>query len=481
MWDDNRITIDGTTDVAWSEDVSARFEAAGWHVQSCDGHDVELLNAALEVAAEVTDRPSMIACRTHIGHGSPTKQDTSAAHGAPLGVDEIVATKEAIGWDPEAHFLVPDEAIAGFDALRARGAAKNAAWQEMFRSYRTAHPQLANLWLSLHDSAGLPHDLDDLLPGFDDDPKVATRKASGRVIEAIAAALPTMIGGSADLAGSNVTKIAGEEPLAAGTPGGRNMAYGIREHGMAAVMNGMALHGGVIPYAGTFLTFSDYMRGAMRLSALMEQRVIYVLTHDSIFLGEDGPTHQSVEHAMALRLIPNMTVLRPADARETAAAWGAALRRTDGPTCLLLTRQGLPSLAGTRNATAGVKAGAYTVLESDGDPELVLVGTGSEVHLCVAAAEALHAEGRRVRVVSMPDMSAYLRLDRAEQDALIPPSAAKLAVEAGRPFGWAEVIGRDGTVIGVDRFGESAPADDLAEFFGLTIANVREVARRLIG
>jgi transketolase len=481
MWDDNRITIDGGTEEAWSEDVCARFEAAGWHIQRCDGHDVEVLRAALDAAEAVDDRPSMIACRTHIGHGSPNKQDTSAAHGAPLGADEIAATKTAIGWDPEAHFLVPAEALAGFDALRRRGAVKNAAWQKMFTEYNAAHPQLAARWLSVHDGAGVPSDLDALLPDFADDPKIATRKASGVVLNAIAASLPTMIGGSADLAGSNLTKIAGEDSLTAATPGGRNMAYGIREHGMASVMNGMALHGGVIPYAGTFLTFSDYMRGAMRLSALMEQRVIYVLTHDSVFLGEDGPTHQAVEHAMALRLIPNMTVLRPADARETAAAWGAALRRTDGPTCLLLTRQGLPSLAGTKAAAQGVSAGAYTVLDCGCDnPELVLIGSGSEVHLCVAAGEALIAEGRRVRVISMPDMMAYLQLDRAAQDALIPPAAKKLAVEAGRPFGWAEVIGREGSVIGVDRFGESAPGADLAEFFGLNTAHVTGVARQLL-
>jgi transketolase len=309
---------------------------------------------------------------------------------------------------------------------------------------------------------------------------MATRKASGATLAVLADLVPNLWGGSADLAGSNNTPIKGEASCQRGEPGGRNLSFGIREHGMGGIMNGIALHGGLIPYGGTFLTFSDYMRGSIRLAALMQQRVIYVFTHDSIFLGEDGPTHQAVEHAMALRLIPNLDVLRPADARETAAAWAVALRNNTGPSALLLTRQGLAPLEGTQSAAQGVAAGAY-VLSCDGDPEMIVMGSGSEVQLVVDAADVLRAEGRRVRVVSVPSMDRFLASDRAAQDEVLPPSIKRrLAVEAGRTFGWREMVGDAGAVIGIDRFGESAPASELATYFGFTAAHVTKVARELL-
>ena len=477
LYDDNRITIDGSTDLSWCEDVDTRFESMGWQVMSVDGHDREAVDAAIDEAKACTDKPSMIRCRTHIGHGSPNKQDKSAAHGSPLGEEEIRLTKAAIGWAPTQAFHVPEASYAAFAPLRARGADKRRAWDAGFEAYAAEHPELAAAWQQIHSGDGLPADIEAKLATVTGD--MATRKASGVSLAAIDADLPNLWGGSADLAGSNNTAIAGEASCQKDNPGGRNLCFGIREHGMGGIMNGLALHGGMIPYGGTFLTFSDYMRGAVRLSALMKQRVLYIFTHDSIFLGEDGPTHQAVEHAMALRLIPDLDVIRPADARETAAAWAAGLRRADGPTALLLTRQSLPQLDGTERAMEGVATGGY-VLSCDGDPELVLMGTGSEVQLCVGAAEALRAEGRRVRVVSIPCLDRFLAQPREVRDAVVPRIPARLAAEAGRTMGWRELVGDAGDIVGIDRFGESAPASELAEYFGFTVEAVLDRARALL-
>jgi len=479
LYDDNSITIEGKTDLAFSEDVPKRFESYGWQVQTCDGHDRAAVHAAITAARAETGKPSLICCKTHIGHGSPNKHDSEKAHGSPLGVDEVRLTKENIGWPPEAHFLVPSEAIAAFDGLRARGALKRSHHAERLTRYAENYPeQAAELERVL--GGRLPEGLAELLPDLGDK-ALATRASSGKVINALAPHVTELWGGSADLAGSTKTLVDDGGSFSAKNRTGRNLHFGIREHGMAGIMNGMALHGGVIPYGATFLTFTDYMRGSMRLSALMGQRVIYVLTHDSVFLGEDGPTHQSVEHAMALRTMPGMHVIRPADARETGAAWLAALERTDGPTGLLLTRQGVPPLDGTRDAVEGVRRGGYVVLDCDGEPDLVLIGTGSELHLCTGAAEALAGEGVKTRVVSMPCFERFDAQPQDYRDAVLPPSCgARLSVEAGRTFGWEKYVGPLGDSVGVDRFGDSAPAKVLAEELGLTVSNVADRARALL-
>lgn len=480
LYDDNHITIDGATDLSFSEDIPARFAAYGWHVDRVDGHDRQAVHDAIARARTETGRPSLIACRTRIGKGSPNKEGSEKSHGSPLGAAEVKLTKAALGWPVDAEFLVPDEAVAALDELRVRGAMKRAAHEERLGRYRQAHPELAAELERVLAGDGLPGGLEEAVAGLGD-ASHATRVSSGKVINALAPLLPQLIGGSADLAGSTKTTVSGGGTFSRSDRGARNLFFGIREHGMAAIMNGMALHGGVIPYGGTFLTFSDYMRGAMRLSALMRQRVIYVLTHDSVFLGEDGPTHQSVEHAMALRLIPGMHVLRPADARETAAAWLTALRRVDGPSCLLLTRQDLPALDGTHAALEGVPRGGYVVVDCDGAPDVVLVGTGSELHLCTGAAERLAADGVAARVVSMPSLERFLAQDEAYRDSVLPPtSLARLTVEAGRTHGWEPIAGPLGDRVGIDTFGESAPAEVLADHFGLTIDAVTERARALL-
>ncbi|MAO82658.1 MAG: transketolase [Myxococcales bacterium] len=481
LWDDNSITIDGETDLAISEDEGARFAAYGWQVVSCDAHDRADVRRALDLARGDLDRPTLICAKSHIGFGSPNKQDTAGAHGSPLGEQEIRLVKEGMGWDPDAHFLVPAEAVDYFDGLRQRGSDKRQAWLSNFADYEKSHPELATSWRQLHDGDGLPENLDALLPRFEGVDKQATRASNGDVINALAPAMPNLWGGSADLAGSNKTMVKGESAFQRHDRGGRNLHYGIREHGMAAIMNGMALHGGVIPYGGTFLTFTDYMRGSMRLSALMKQRVIYVLTHDSIFLGEDGPTHQSVEHAMALRMIPDMQVLRPGDPRETAACWALALRSTDQPSSLLLTRQSLPALEGTDNAYGMARFGGYVLSDSEGTPDLILIGTGSELQLCAAAADVLRGEGKRVRVVSMLGADRFLKQPKAYRDSVLPVDChRRLSVEAGVTWGWERFVGSQGRSIGLDRFGASAPAEHLAEHFGFTVDNVLRQARELL-
>ncbi len=488
LFDDNGITIEGPTSLATSEDVTGRFEAYGWQVLEVNGHDHQAVAGAIEEARAVRTHPTLIRCHTHIGHGSPHRQDTASVHGSPLGAEENRATKENIGWPPDAQFLVPDEAREAFGELRARGAARREAWEAMFTRYAEEHPELAATWRRIHAAgeAALPGGLaglDALLPRFEEAGKQATRASSGVVINALAPAMMELWGGSADLAGSTKTLVKGAPSLAPGAPGGRNIHFGIREHGMGAIMNGVALHGGLIPYGATFLTFSDYMRGAVRLSALMGQRVVYVFTHDSVFLGEDGPTHQAVEHAMALRLIPGLEVIRPADGNETAAAWRDALRHDDRPTALLLTRQGVPQVAPFEAALAGVAQGAYVLRDTaDGaSPDLVLLASGSEVHVALAAADELQAQGTQVRVVSVPNLGRFLAQPAATRDAVIPPSClARLSVEAGVTRGWEPLLGPLGEAVGIDRFGESAPAEELAELFGLTAEAVAQRARELL-
>jgi len=463
LWDDNSITIDGTTEIAFTENVASRFESYGWQTLRCDGHNHEQLNQAFEAAEAETERPTLICARTHIGHGSPNKQDTSAAHGAKLGADEVRITKEGMDWPTEQNFYVPEEAKSAFDSAVQAGQEAYHAW---LRARETADADTIRAF-DAQLSGRIPDGLWNKLPDFEIGGKVATRKASGAVLNAICADLPGLIGGSADLAGSNNTDLKGYDEVQAGqfSANNRNIRFGVREHGMAAICNGMALHGGMRPYAGTFLVFSDYMRPSIRLAALMKQPITYVFTHDSVFLGEDGPTHQPVEHAMALRLIPNSWVVRPADANETKFGWQIALERRDGPTSLLLSRQGLPTLAECDGD--GVRRGGYVLRKEAGDtPELILIATGSEVHIALGAAKNL---GPNVRVVSMPCFELFDGQSQVYKDEVLPPKATKrLAIEAGRTFGWEKYVGDGGIIHGIDRFGTSAPAERIAAEWGFT-------------
>jgi transketolase len=478
LYDDNEITIDGSTEKAFSEDVLARFDAYGWHTQQVDdGNDLEALRAAIATADD-DPRPSLIAVRTTIGYGSPNKAGTAGAHGAPLGEDEVVATKRALGWPHDEPFTVPDDVREHLDA-RERGAAARAAWDERFAAYREAHPELAAEFERRVLRMELPEGWTDALPELTE--KAATRQHSGAVINALAPVLPELFGGSADLAASNNTDVTDGGDFTADDRSGRNLRFGVREHAMASMANGMALYRGIIPYVATFLVFTDYCRPAIRLASLMQQRIVYVMTHDSIGLGEDGPTHQPVEHLASLRAIPGLTVVRPADGTETVQAWKLAIE-TGGPTLLALTRQGLPPL-GDIPADA-VARGAYVVHEEHvgrDQPEVLLIGTGSEVQVCLAAAEVLEAEGVAVRVVSMPSWERFAAQDQAYRDRVLPPHVrARVAVEAAVPLGWERWVGDAGAIVGLDRFGASAPAGRLFDEFGFTADNVAEVARGVL-
>jgi len=462
LWDDNRITIDGATDLSTSEDVLARYRAAGWHTESCDGHDFADIERALAAAA-ADPRPTLVSCRTVIGKGAPNKQGSHNVHGSPLGADEIVATREALGWN-SAPFEIPADVLADWRSLGSKGAEARAAWEKR----HAASPKGAEL--SRRMAGELPADTkgqDDYLASLiANPPKVATRKSSEMALEALTAAMPELIGGSADLTGSNNTKTKATGPLTAADYGGRYVYYGIREFGMAAAMNGMALHGGIIPYGGTFLVFSDYCRNAIRLSALQEARVVYVMTHDSIGLGEDGPTHQPVEHVMSLRAMPNLLVFRPADAIEAAEAWSLALAQTDRPTVLCLSRQNLPAV----RADAEMKSarGAYLLKGAESARKVVLMATGSEVEVAMACAAELEAAGVGADVVSMPCWELFAEQDDAYRAQLLPADVLKVSIEAGVTLGWERYVGNDGITIGIDSFGKSAPADDLYRYFGFT-------------
>jgi transketolase len=483
VWDDNHITIEGGTEITVSDDIPARFTAHGWRVLEIDdANDLDALASAFDAAAADDGRPTLIRVRSHIAYGAPTKQDTPGAHGAPLGVDEARATKAAYGWPEDASFLVPDEVRERCQQVIRHGAEARKAWEAGAEAWEEAEPELAAEWRRRLERR-LPDGWTSSLPIFEDDAKIATRAASGNVLNAVAGELPELIGGSADLAPSNKTLISGDGDLLAGSLENRNIRFGIREHAMGAILNGMALHGGVRPYGGTFLVFSDYMRPAIRLAALMEQPTIYVFTHDSVWVGEDGPTHQPVEHAMALRVIPGLLVLRPADANETAFAWKIALERTDGPTALLLSRQGLPVLEGTRvDGAAGVARGAY-VLSGEGQdaPAVILVATGGEVSLAIDAASELANRGITARVVSMPSWELFAEQSESYRQQVLPSSIPRLAVEAGVSLGWRDIVGEAGAVIGIDHFGASAPGAEVAERFGLTAEAVVEKAVELVG
>jgi transketolase len=474
LWDDNRITIDGGTDLAFAEDVRARFEAYGWHTDRVeDGNDLEAIRRVIAAARE-DDRPSLIAVRTVIGYGSPNKAGTSSSHGSPLGPDEVTASKRQLGWEHDEPFTVPDEVREHFDQ-RERGAEARQAWDRRFAAYRDEHPELAaELERRMHGE--LPSGWRDALPTLTE--KTATRQASGAVINALADTLPELFGGSADLAGSNNTDVEGAGDFTAEDRTGRNLRFGVREHAMASICNGMSLHGGFLPYAATFLVFTDYCRPALRLSALMQRRVVWVMTHDSIGLGEDGPTHQPIEHLPSLRAIPGFTVLRPADAEETVGAWAAAIA-SDGPSLLALTRQGLPYLGD--KPEGAVARGGYVLRDTDGTPDVVLIGTGSEVQLCAAAAETLAGEGIAARVVSLPSWELFDAQDEDYRAGVLPPEVtARVAVEAAANFGWERYVGTQGRVIGMERFGASGPAGDVFEKFGFTPEHVTEVARSLV-
>ncbi len=484
FYDDNSISIDGPTSLAFSEDVGRRYEAYGWHVQRVeDGNDLEALAAAVDAATAETGRPSLIAVRTHIGYGSPAKQDTAAAHGAPLGADEVAATKANLGWPAEPTFHVPDEARQAFAPAARRGAKLADAWFELLAAYREAHPKPA-AELERRLAGRLPERWQRRLPRFAPaDGPLATRQASGKVIESIAGSLPELVGGSADLTGSNNTYQKGRGDFSAADPAGKNFYFGVREHAMGSALNGMALSGLLRPYGGTFLIFSDYMRPAVRLAALMELPIVYVFTHDSIFLGEDGPTHQPVSQLLALRAIPGLTVLRPADANETAVAWRVALENHEGPTALCLTRQKLPILEETAaHAGAGLPRGGYVLAEPQmGGPRALLVGTGSEVSLALAAHRKLAELRIPTRVVSLPSWELFDAQEQAYRDRVLPPGVPKrLAIEAGTPLGWERYVGPEGRVLGVEGFGASAPAADLAEEYGFTVDEVVRRVREMI-
>jgi len=486
LYDSNHITIDGPTPLAYSEDACQRFAAYGWHVQHVeDGNDTEALEAAITAAEAETGRPSLIAVRTVIGYGSPEKAGTADAHGSPLGPDEVVATKKNLGWPLEPTFLIPEEVRERFEEAAGPGASERQSWEEMMERYREAHPELA-ADLDQRLAGELPEDWDGDLPAYaPGDGPLATRKASGAALNALAERLPRLIGGSADLAPSNNTLIDGEEAFEAGNPGGRNLHFGVREHAMGAIMNGMSLSGLLIPYGGTFMIFSDYMKPPIRLAALMELPAIYVFTHDSIFLGEDGPTHQPVAQLASLRAVPDLVVLRPADANETVAAWRVAIERQHAPTALSLTRQKVPVLEGSAEKAAdGVRRGAYVLADpADGaEPELLLLATGSEVWVIKEAQEKLAEEGIAARVVSMPSWELFAAQDQDYRDEVLPPSVTKrLGVEAGASLGWHRWVGPEGAVHAVDRFGTSAPWQDVAEAYGFTPEKIAEKARKLLG
>jgi transketolase len=483
FYDDNKIQLASRVDVVMTEDVAKRYEAYGWHVQNLgDTNDLDEIEQATRAAMEVEDRPSLILIRTHIAFGSPNKQDTTSAHGSPLGDDEIRATKENLGWDPDKKFEVPEEALAHFRECCERGGEQQREWRERFDSWRESNADEAALFETIQRGE-MPAGFDEDVPKFDADEKgMATRKASGAAIQWAAKRVPYLVGGSADLASSTNTDIEDGGEVTRDDYSGRNLRFGVREHGMGAIVNGLALQG-LRAYGATFLTFSDYMRGAVRLSALMKLPAIWVWTHDSIGLGEDGPTHQPVEHLAALRAIPRLNVVRPGDANETALGWRFALRQTEAPTAFALSRQNLPVLDPGQVPDDAIERGAYVLSDgaNGGDPDVILIGTGSEVSLCVEAAEKLESDGVAVRVVSMPCMDTFAEQDDAYREEVLPRSCrARVAVEAACPLGWDRWIGEDGEFLGMRTFGESGPAPEVYEHFGITSDKLVELGRSVM-
>ena len=482
IWDDNHITIEGPTDLAFGEDVPARYEAYGWHVQRIDdGWTLDTLRDALAAADAETDRPSFIQLRTHIAWGAPHAQDTAKAHGAPLGDEEIRLTKQGYGWDPDKTFYVPDGVYEAMDQ-RARGGEAHGDWHARLDAYRTAHPELAaEFERVLHGT--LPDGWEQGLPDLSGVGSQATRESSSACINGLAATMPELVGGSADLAPSTNTLIEGADSIGHHAFSGRNFHFGIREHAMGAIMNGVDAHGGLRIFGATFLQFSDYMRPAVRLAALQKFPAIYVWTHDSIGLGEDGPTHQPIEHYAALRAIPNLRFVRPGDPVETVEAWRLAIERQDGPTALALTRQKLAVIDRSKYASAsGVQRGAYVLADDDGGaPDVILIGTGSELQLALDARDALADTGKRVRVVSAPCIELFLDQDAAYRDSVLPPDVwRRVSVEAGVAFGWSRLVGERGRSISIEHYGASAPAPTIYEHFGITSDAVATAARELL-
>ncbi|HEV8394834.1 MAG TPA: transketolase [Vicinamibacterales bacterium] len=499
VYDANQVTLSATTDLTFTEDVGGRFEACGWHVQRIDGMNVEAVDAALQ-SARADDRPSLIVARTHIGYGSPKKQDTFGAHGEPLGKDEVRATKQALGW-PEEPFHVPDTARTVFRSAVQRGAELEAEWQRRVQAHRAAHPDDGDAFARAL-AGELPERWQERLPTFTPaDGDMATRDAGGKILNALAPAVTNLVGGSADLNPSTKTTLSGlgdfEGPQRPATPGGpktqgtaggvwgyagRNIHFGVREHAMAAAVTGMAVHGGLIPYASTFLSFADYMRPSIRLASLSKAHVVYVWTHDSLALGEDGPTHQPIEHLASLRAIPGMLVLRPSDATETVEAWRVALSHREGPVGIVLTRQKVPVLDRAALApAAGLAQGGYVLAEHGASPDVIVIATGSEVPLALAAHDVLAGEGIATRVVSMPSWELFDAQPRSYRDAVLPPHVrARVSVEAASPFGWERYVGRDGIIIGVDRFGASAPGAVVMREYGFTAEHIAAAAKQLL-
>ncbi|QAA83086.1 transketolase [Aequorivita sp. H23M31] len=482
FYDDNNITIEGDTDLTFNEDVDKRFEAYGWHVQNvADVNDLEALSKAIKNAQKETSRPSLIKVRSVIGYGSPNKHNTSSAHGSPLGEDEVKLVKENFGFDPDKSFVVPDDVLDYYRNAGKKSAENEKEWNNLYKNYKKRHPDLAKEFETI-SSGTLPDGWEKILPTFEPGEEMATRKASGKTLNAIAEFFPQLIGGSADLAPSTDTNLDDYKSFSPKHRDGRNFHFGIREHAMGAVLNGMALSKYLIPYGATFLIFSDYMRPPLRLAAIMKIRTIMVFTHDSIGLGEDGTTHQPVEQLIGLRTVPNMMVIRPADANETAQAWRVAIKHTDGPVSLSLTRQGIPIIDQKKYAKAkNLEKGAYILSDSEGDPDIILIATGSEVHLILEAQEKLRKSNIQARVVSMPCWSLFDNQSAAYKEKVFPKNIRKrLAVEAGSPVGWLKYVTDEGDVIGIQKFGESAPGEEVMKEYGFSVENVVKRAKALL-
>ena len=480
FYDDNNISIDGPTSLSYSDNVPLRFEAYGWHVQTVSAYDMPAIDAAIRAAQDVTDQPSLIITKSHIAYGSPNKQDTAEAHGSPLGAEEIRLTKLALGLPADEQFWVPDEVYARYAAAKAVGGQAQVAWNKLVAGFAAEYSETAAGFAQAL-SGELPAGWDADLPVWKPGDKLATRSASGKVLDALAPRLPALIGGSADLTPSNNTRPKGAVDIKPGDFAGRYIRFGIREHGMGAMLNGLALHGGTIPYGGTFMVFSDYMRGAVRLSALMKAPVVFVWTHDSVGVGEDGPTHQPIEHAAALRCMPDLVVFRPGDANETAAAWRYALTHRDRPVALLLSRQNLTVAAGSEDHTKTAR-GAYVLADTAGQSDVILIGTGSEVGVALAARDLLVSQGVQARVVSMPSWELFEEQDATYRESVLPAAVtARVSVEAGVTMGWERYVGSAGAMVGINRFGESGKGPAVMAHLGITPENVAQKALALLG
>jgi len=483
IYDDNDISIEGKTDLSFTENVAARFKAYNWKVQVVeDGNDTDDIFNTIEKAKSEKEKPSLIILKTHIAFGSPNKQDTPDAHGAPLGENEIRLTKECLEWEDEESFCVPEDALKNFRKCLEKGQASEKKWLEKFRLYREDHPGLADQWADAM-SGFLPSEWDQDIPAFKpEDGPIATRAASGKILNTIAKKIPTLIGGSADLAPSNKTYLEFSHEFQKGSYDGRNIRFGVREHAMSGIMSGMFLHNGLRPYGGTFLVFADYLRPSIRVASLMKLPLIYIFTHDSIAVGEDGPTHQPIEHLASLRIIPNLTVIRPADATETEDAWRQAIQTLDGPVALILSRQKLPVLNHSKSDENNrLSRGAYIIKDFHGKPDIILIATGSEVHIALEAGKILEGKNISARIVSMPSWELFEKRSQSYQNRILPPAVtARIAIEAGHTMGWERYTGDRGTVIGINRFGASAPGNTNMEKFGFTAENIVQKALEIL-